>query len=33
MLRYNIVKPATTRVLTMFASKRSQKVAITDMAK
>ncbi len=33
MLRYNIVRPATTKVLTTLASKRSLKVAATSMAK
>ena len=33
MLRYNIVRLATTRVLTMLISKRSLKVAATSTAK
>ncbi len=33
MLRYNIIRPATTKVLTTPVSKRSLKVAATSMAK
>ncbi len=33
MLRYNIVRPAITKVLTMPASKRSLKVVVTSTAK